>query len=1435
MGTSSTVDASAATASRTLSSFLPPAAWTDNEHEKCLEALDVLVHSTRRLHSDDAGSPTRRQRIHAEQQQNDSVVSMFKAQEDHELHLISTALHAKDIVGLFSLLTVFWSTRNRLVRESETLQYRLGGASSNNVDTEDSGHQHRSQLISFDDALQAAQERLDAMHQSITSIATASSLLSAGAADALLKERQAALVWHQRILEEGSYVDVIKLSVDLQQEYQKSQGALQDPFHMLLGGGPTTTGEGGRTTLLSAASTQLVEKTDFDYLDSLHAMVTSSLQSQAAVKDELVGLVTEYDASAQTFAAPPVMRLLGANGTANSQGYHYDHRAPRSSTTVFAQHQQHDQQPQQYASTGDGDYQQPENHSIDVEAALRLVPEYSDDVVDPLTALGGASFIAARHHRDGGHHSNSDVSGLWRLIKFVSVECAAGETFLSVLQRASLATKESVDSNNSSNRSAGGGAPEQWNARNVFCPINKKPVVECVGMWLPPDPRLASGLWGGGGESHFRHRSAAATTATTTAGSLLHAVLKDAMPLVVRVVVPLRSLAPAIRALLSQRHTLEHETIPKLRKDVADAKQLLWSAEIEAIEQRTARGGTTGQQQQPHLASAGGAAQIKARLQSLEAQDAVCVQALSQCQEHLRALEHGDLASLSAMLTASTSRIGGAGGADTSSLNVAERIVYVCKELPRGSSLEEFAASFGVPVDDLHVFEDLAVVAGHQQGSFGSPAAAAASAAWASAVGEEPPQQHNASIVTTSQRRTLVYIPVRVPVTSAVEQDRLLTQELEDYAREYPSFPPNAEVLDHLAALRRGDLNTLSALLSSTRAKRKAFDDTSRAGALQRRIDDLQHEVSRLLHEGDTLKEALRSSDALVREKSTALERLSWHQHRHVAGNQTSGGYLATAEQRTPVPLDPSRLRSSFRSNDAYEAGEVGAEMEQDEEEYRFLLSEWTPDACMQRGMSPAEALEHLTKLVSKQEASITSLRLLVRKSEEERENTTKETILRLGSGTARLKQVKDLELTVDGLKQELKEEGRRGAELTARLVQLEQLNGRLTKDLANQQRALQTSKEAHRTDVDEVKTLRKDLREAEARTNTAERDAQRALEVQLLSSTRHTFAAKEIPKGMTAPEFLRHLGVHGPVAEISLAKGAVFDELRQAHFVYVPVQVERGPWSVEDEKLQSDMARASVELQRVGAPHYGSGGGSSLATQHTDILDQLSALRAGDTVALSSMLRQYRNKIAALEDLAEEAASNNQRLGGGSAAGIDVAGSLSPYSVVDSLREEDDLAWTTIKEGRAKVTVLRSALRHADAERVQWKTLCEEYQSAEGDVQRRIASLEDTNRAAATRLDAVQSLLQAREKDVARLKDQLHNAEEEVRSSDARHLEQRRATDASYRSEIDTLQTALSEASTSHARDVQQLQEQLEHERHAVAALREALEEMGVEMVMDS
>jgi hypothetical protein len=1357
--------------------------------------MDALVHATRRLHGDDAGSPTRRRRVQSGHVTHDdgihddhpqgSSVSLFKTQEEHELHLISTALHSKDIVGLFSLLTVFWSTRNRLVRELETLQFRLGGSSGaadggdgsgidsrkeDDGDDDEEGRQTRpTRIHSFNDAVKAAQDRLDSMQQSIAA-SGAATWLSAGAADALLKEREAALVWHQKILAEGSYVDVIKLSVDLQQEYQKSQAALYDPFRMLLP--PPGSGSGGDARAAATRTT-----TDFDYLDSLHAMVTSSLESQAAVKDELVAMVAEYDAAAHTFAAPPVMRLLGVGSTSISNHHHTDSRTPRSSTTVFATNGEaashHDNQGAA---------------SVDVDAALRLVPDYIDDVVDPLTTRGGAS-IMLPHRGD-----SSSVSGLWRLIKFVGVDCAAGETFLSVLQRASLLVMSGGSDNDGV---AGGGAPEQWNARNVFCPINKKPVVECVGMWLPPDPRLAVGSSGDGNRS----RTAGVRTAQMTPpATLLNAVLKDAMPLVVRVVVPLGSLAPAIRALLSQRHALEHDTIPKLRKEIADAKQLLWSAEIEAIEQRTSSSSST--RQHPHQHGSHNVATIKGRLQSLESQDAVCVQALSQCQEHLRALEHGDLAALSAMLTASTSRIeSGDATLSSSSCGLAERIVHVCKELPRGSSLDEFAASFGVAVDDLHVFEDL-VVAPSTGGngssssiSGGGGAATAALSAWASAAGEDARQPTSAS-----QRRTLVYIPVRVPVTSVVEQDRLLTEELDAYAREYPSFPPNAEVLDHLAALRRGDINTMSALLSSTRAKRKAFDDTSRAGALQRRVDDLQHEVSRLLHDADEMKEALRSSDVLVREKTTALERLSWHQH-HL--QKSTANKQIGASPQLNVPLDE---------------GLEGAKEQ-------FLLSEWTPDACMQRGLSPAEALEYLTNIVSRQEGTITSLRLMIKRCEEEKDNTTKDTILRLGSSTARLKQVKDLEATVDGLKNELKEEVRRGAEATARVVQLEQLNTRLTKDMTNQQRALQSSKETHTTDLEELKELRRDLREAQSRANTAERDAQKALEVQLLSSTRHTFAAKEIPKGMTAAEFLRHLGVHGPVAEISLAKGAVFDELRQAHYVYVPVQVERGPWSAEDERLQSDMARASVDLQRVGAPQ---GGG---ATHHTDILDQLSALRIGDTVALSSMLRQYRSKIAALEEFAADA---NSRLGASGVGGDGLAGSISPQSVADSLREEDDLAWSTIKEGRAKVTLLRAALRHADAERVQWKTLCEEYQAAEGEVQRRLVSLEDTNRAATTRLDAVQSLLQAREKDVVRLKRQLQEAEEEMQSSDARHLEQRRATDESHRSEMDTLHASLVNETAARVRDVQELQDQLAHERSAVSALRDALAEMGVEMVID-
>jgi chromosome segregation ATPase len=335
---------------------------------------------------------------------------------------------------------------------------------------------------------------------------------------------------------------------------------------------------------------------------------------------------------------------------------------------------------------------------------------------------------------------------------------------------------------------------------------------------------------------------------------------------------------------------LQEHHIPAARQRFIEAKESQWKVEAARLQFKDSTSGKNVDEAKHQVSTA------ERNVTKLE-------EAVRICQAHLNALECGDIGMLSAMLEARLLDAIEEAASVADGAQSQGRVTYMCKEMPPGATADSFAAAFGVPVEHLRIFQE-------------------------SVPGASSPKQP-----TDPSRpralRTMVYFPTVIPKPNIVEADLAVQSEIDDYERTFPTFPPNTELLEQLAALRRGDCITLSTMLSNQRKKLLALSSEREAEQMRRKIVELQQEIHIEHRRAESALAALRAAEEAL-EKNT---------------KQFHAAIDEAAEQRkrcASLEATIAELRETRRLNAESEIGHIEAihcaEMNKKDEERRVLL-----------------------------------------------------------------------------------------------------------------------------------------------------------------------------------------------------------------------------------------------------------------------------------------------------------------------------------------------------------------------------------------------------------------------------------------------------------------------------------------------------------------
>jgi hypothetical protein len=899
-----------------------------------------------------------------------------------------------------------------------------------------------------------------------------------------------------------------------------------------------------------------------------------------------------------------------------------------------------------------------------------------------------------------------DGSVPWGLVRFVPAEAAVGETLLSVLRRCYGADDLT--------------AAEQ-DPLSIFSINTGRPVVE-VG-------RRTEGVSSAQGEQPL------------TSGTCIDSTFTRRCNVLVRVFHRITGLIGALGNIQKRLGEVQSTLLPAAVEAADAAREELWVAEIGRLQE------ASGLVLHASEAEAQAAAVCRARekLTAAELRVHQLEEALRISTAHRAALERANVGALSSMLESRACELMAAQADPTSSL----RLVYVCKELPSGLTLDSFASSFGVAKESLQVFED-----------------------------------HFADLSPVSKTRkrtvkTMVYVPTHVPRPALSSIDEELRAEIDAYQRQFPSFPPNAEIAEQLAAVRQCDVATLSTLLTNSRKRMQRFEETTELSALKRQVVDLQ---------GALRDQRAKTEQLLASAKATEIELQA-------------------------IEVDRNEERDALRDR----CTEMQAKLEAAEK------------ALQMERMSVKSTAAESTEL----RRQITDLELKIREAADQRHAILQE--LRDASQVssereAAVRRVQLLEAQTRTAEDLLAEERHSAqtvallnAQLRSQISTLQQCIATLNEEAARLRCDVKRQADAAAQGAHELDRLHQEL--------AAERDSHQQLTVQLQKamgqlstananlasmrrdqqSQRETYIAKEIPAGRTAEEFAASLGVAADVAV------PFFDPALGKHFLYFPVQTGRLSVGEEDRRLRQEIQAAQA---RSAAPTTGSSLGS--------LLDQLAALRSGDAVALSKIASDFRSKAATADATVTELQSQ-VRERTAELLFIKQQGSLTRSSIVATTAtiddEAEDLSWHSPEVGKKKIILFRERVHALERERDEWQHMCDEYRQRSVDFE----SLESA-KADLLKRQAAQSLLA----DTASR--ELQSLTERLRVSEEGRVKDLEKFSAARRRLMDEQQAALAEAEghlnavkSRAASDLLAARAQMTHDTEMITRLTALLRQNGI------
>ena len=368
--------------------------------------------------------------------------------------------------------------------------------------------------------------------------------------------------------------------------------------------------------------------------------------------------------------------------------------------------------------------------------------------------------------------------------------------------------------------------------------------------------------------------ASAATTGTTVeagTGAVAPAAvpLPSGTPVLVQRVTELTGIRECIASLTRRIDTIQHHTLPQYRARVIAAKEALWAAEVTKM---TAEDSVDTSATASHE---GAVREHRSILHTVERDETRLQQTLQQCKAHREALVNGDLRALSHLLEGKhLEAIEGLGSG--------ERVMYTCRDIPPGVSVAQYAAEMGVPESDLLVFTD-----------------------------------------KTSGVR-YAYAPSLVPRVSLTKLDEELRNEIAEWRAKYPAIQ-RTDLLEQLAALRGGDIATVSSMLTALRRKSQEYEGSlSDAKSASQRLAAAQEEaaaakaaLAQTTGVNDGLKTTLGTVQAMVASRDKQLAEAESRVRTLTAEMAATGGPETTRklqQQVADLTAELEVLRAEARS-----------------------------------------------------------------------------------------------------------------------------------------------------------------------------------------------------------------------------------------------------------------------------------------------------------------------------------------------------------------------------------------------------------------------------------------------------------------------------------------------------------------------------------------
>ena len=930
--------------------------------------------------------------------------------------------------------------------------------------------------------------------------------------------------------------------------------------------------------------------------------------------------------------------------------------------------------------------------------ALALAAQQADGA--SLKAAGSVTAVVPASLPDG--------SIPWALVRFVPLEALPGQSVLDVLQRCYGAEDLSE---------------AERDPASIFS-VNTGRIVVNIGRDASTPMNSSSG-------------EQPVTSGTTIDSTFLRRTL-----VLVRVLHRIRGMTGALDNIDKRLVDIRSSLLPVAIEAVNIAREELWETEVGRLQDVSGLVLNSQEAQQ----AADSLKQAKKKLAAAECRVQHLEEAVRLCVAHRNALERSNIGALSSMVESRAFEL--MTDDDPTSPTGSMRLVYVCKELPVGHTIDTFAAAFGVPKESLQVFED-----------------------------------HFADLspVSKTRKRTvkrMVYVPTHVPRPSLSTIDEELRFEMDEYQRQFPSFPPNTEIAEQLAAVRKGDVATLSTMVTNARKRMQKFEETTELAALKNQIVELQ---------GALREQRLKADQLVASSKSLENDLQAVHDNN---GNQLDSLRVQLAEAESKLERADGALKAERQSK--------STESSSRERELLELRSRVVQlEARLREATAERSALEDsASKFSAERDAAARRAQQLEQQAHGVEEILTEE---RHSTHAAALMNTQ-LKQQVSTLQECLEVQNDEIARVRRELKRYNDSAVSAAEEISRLQRQVDEVKETKDVLVSQNQKLASQLNSANANLVSLRKEQQ---------STRETFIAKEIPAGRTAEEFAASLGVASDVAV------PFFDSAVGKHYLYFPVQTGRLSAADEDRRLRQ-------ELQAV--QNVGTGNGDVVA----QLLDQLAALRSGDSVALSKMVSDLRGKaLAAGTALAQVQTELRERVAELASLQLARGGGLSPSrgstTTIDD--ESEDLAWFSAEVGKKKIILLREKIQTIARERDDWQQLCDEYRQRAAEFE----SLESAKADFLKRQAAHALMADTTTRELKDVSDRLRAAEE-GRAKDLENFSiNRRRLVSEQQAALEEMEAHVTSIKNHAAAEALNARRQAEHDRDLISKLTAALREHGI------